>query len=94
MAAWINLGVEGDWLNLDQVSRIRDSTDGTLVLWLNNDVNGGSVRVSGAARATVLEYLERSQRELRLTTPRETHPDTSSPEGGPGPTVYQPHTAR
>jgi len=41
MAAWIDLGAEGDWLNLDQVSRIRDSTDGTLLLWLNNDVNGG-----------------------------------------------------
>jgi len=94
MAAWIDLGDEGDWLNLDQVSRIRDAEDGTLLLWLNNDVNGGTVRVSGASRAAILAYLQRSQRDVRVTPARETHPDTSSPEGGPGPTVYQPHTAR
>ncbi len=94
MAAWIDLGAEEDWLNLDQVSRIRDTEDGTLFLWLNNDVNGGTVRVSGAARTTILAYLQRAQRELRVTLGRETHPDTSTPEGGPGPTVYQPHTAR
>jgi hypothetical protein len=94
MATWIDLGPEGDWLNLDQVSRVRDSQDGTLLLWLNNDVNGGTVRVSGAARTAVLEYLQRSQRQLGSGQPRAAHPDTSSPEGGPGPTVYQPHTAR
>lgn len=94
MAAWIALGAEEDWLNLDQVSRIRDGQDGTLLLWLNNDVNGGSVRVSGAARTAILEYLQRSQRHLRADPAREAHPDTSSPAGGPGPTVYQPHTAR
>ncbi len=93
MAAWINLGTAEDWLNLDQVSRIRDTEDGTLFLWLNNDVNGGTVRVSGAARTTILAYLQRAQRELRVTPSREAHPDTSTPEGGPGPTVYQPHTA-
>lgn len=93
MAAWINPGTAEDWLNLDQVSRIRDTADGTPFLWLNNDVNGGTVRVSGAAR-TALAYLQRAQRELRVTSSREMHPDTSTPEGGPGPTIYQPHTAR
>ena len=94
MAAWIDLGPEGDWLNLDQVSRIRDTEDGTMILWLNNDVNGGTVRVSGTARATVLAYLQRAQPETQDAPAREMHPDASSPEGGPGPTVYQPHTAR
>lgn len=94
MAAWLDLGDGGDWLNLDQVARIRDAGDGTLLLWRNNDANGGTVRVSGVARAAILAYLQRSQRELGVAPPREAHPDTSSPEGGPGPTVYQPHTAR
>lgn len=94
MAVWIDLGIDGDWLNLDQVSRIRDAKDDTLLLWLNNDVNGGTVRASGAVRATILAYLHEAQRELPGTPAREAHPDTSVPEGGRGPTVYQPHTAR
>ena len=94
MAAWIDLGAERAWLNLDQVSRIHEGQDGTLLLWLNNDVNGGAVRVSGAARTAILEYLQRSQRHLRADPAHEEHPDTSSPAGEPGPTVYRPHTAR
>jgi len=50
-------------------------------------VNGGTVRVSGAARTAILEYLQRSQRHLRADPAREEHPDTSSPAGEPGPTV-------